>query len=130
MLFGGSFAVMRHGLLRHDDSLNKILVNCCSGFMATLISSPLNYVRNMHYATDPSKQHDKALVILYNLWNDSKHIQPKTILSQLKYLQQQLRLGWGTARVGCGMAVGAQLYDTCAHHHRQQQQQQQQITTR
>lgn len=115
MLFGGCFAVMRHGLLHHDDSLNKFFVNGFSGFLATLISSPLNYVRNMHYATDPSKCHDSAYIILRKLWKDSKQVEPKNMSSQLSYLQQQLRIGWGTARVACGMALGAYIYDTCCH---------------
>jgi hypothetical protein len=102
---------MRHGLLRHDDTMNKFFVNGLSGFVATLLSSPLNYVRNMHYATPPSVKHRPALVILAELWANTLLEQSRW--SQLKYLQQQLRVGWGTARVACGMALGAQLYDQC-----------------
>lgn len=111
MVFGGCFAVMRHGLLSNDKSMNKFLVNCISGFMATLLSSPLNYVRNIHYATPPSVKHQPGLVILLDLWSKTKL--EKSFWNKMKYLQQQLRVGWGTARVACGMALGAQLYDKC-----------------
>lgn len=30
------------------------------------------------------------------------------------FLLSQLRIGWGTARVGCGMGVGAYLYSLCS----------------
>jgi hypothetical protein len=114
--FGGCFAVMRHGLLRRDDTMNKLLVNGIAGFVATLLSSPLNYVRNMHYATPPSVKHRPALVILAELW--AKTLLEKSFLGRLKFLQQQLRVGWGTARVACGMALGAQLYDKCTAQYR------------
>lgn len=122
MLFGGCFAVIRHGLMSHEYSnsrselSNKMIINGFAGFIATIASSPLNYVRNIHYATDPSVCHTPGFQILRKLWIDSKQTQPRTFLSQLSYLQQQLRIGWGTARVACGMALGAQIYDTCAHH--------------
>jgi hypothetical protein len=109
MTFGGCFAVMRHGLLEKDSTMNKFFVNGISGFVATLLSSPLNYVRNMHYATPPSVKHKPALVILANLW--ASMLLEKSFWARAVYLQQQLRVGWGTARVACGMALGAQLYD-------------------
>jgi hypothetical protein len=102
---------MRHGLLKKDNTMNKFFVNGVSGFVATLLSSPLNYVRNMHYATPPSVKHQPGLVILADLW--STMLLEKSFWARVLYLQQQLRVGWGTARVACGMALGAQLYDKC-----------------
>lgn len=29
-------------------------------------------------------------------------------------MQGRLRIGWGTTRVGCGMAIGAKIYHICA----------------
>ena len=36
----------------------------------------------------------------------------KALFGSLSYVQSRLRLGWGTARVGCGMAFGAYLYES------------------
>jgi hypothetical protein len=115
LLFGGTFALLRHEILYIDDKehiSSFFIVNLISGCFATVISSPMNYVRNMNYATPPDQRALSTLGTLDSLFQKSK--KSKNLISRLLYLQRQLRIGWGTLRVGCGMAVGAQVYSRCS----------------
>jgi Mitochondrial carrier protein len=97
-----------------DHSTNKIesrhtfLTDLLAGFVATTLSAPLNYVRNIHYSLPPDIKPDSTYTVLSDLW--LKACQEKTFIEKASYLQSRLRLGWGTARVGCGMAFAAQCY--------------------
>jgi hypothetical protein len=88
----------------------SFLIDVVSATLATVLSSPLNYVRNTHYATPPGVQPLPAYKILLKLWDDAAN--ESTMQGKLRNLQSKLRLGWGSARVGCGMAFGAQVYST------------------
>eukprot|EP00597_Dinobryon_sp_UTEXLB2267_P004824 CAMPEP_0170078942 /NCGR_PEP_ID=MMETSP0019_2-20121128/15448_1 /TAXON_ID=98059 /ORGANISM="Dinobryon sp., Strain UTEXLB2267" /LENGTH=173 /DNA_ID=CAMNT_0010292153 /DNA_START=366 /DNA_END=887 /DNA_ORIENTATION=- len=121
LVFGGFFAIFRHKLLRmgnesnHSNNVsNNFMVNLVSGCLATILSSPFNYVRNVHYATPPDIHPPSAYQILLKLWKVSKT--KGTFISQFQYLQGNLRIGWGTARVGCGMAFGAKVYAFCSEY--------------
>jgi hypothetical protein len=99
----------------HDGKKREgFVVNLISGCLATLLSSPFNYIRNIHYATDPSKDPDRPYRILQDLWRRAR--QEKTTLCTVKYVQSRLRIGWGTARVGCGMAFAAWMYEWLSTH--------------
>ena len=97
-----------------DQGTNKIesrhtfLTDLLAGFLATTLSSPLNYVRNIHYSLPPDIKPDSSSAVLIDLWR--KACQEKTFIGKVSYLQSRLRLGWGTARVGCGMAFASQCY--------------------
>jgi hypothetical protein len=132
LIFGGCFAFMRHELWpllkeykqqqsHHSISLDKhktqkqhaaFVTNLFSASMATVLSSPINYVRNIHYATPPNTPPESTAKILRDLvssaWKES------TWLMKWYFIQSRLRLGWGTARVGCGMAFSAKIYDLCS----------------
>lgn len=120
LLFGGIFALLRHQVLplflpehkrKHNKKRTDFFSNLVAGTAATILSSPLNYVRNIHYSTSPSVAPEDSMTLLRNLWKESlkEGSRYKTFL----FLQHRLRLGWGTARVGCGMAVGSKLYELC-----------------
>ena len=85
-----------------------------SACVATVVSSPLNYVRNIQYAVDPTigQRPEPARVILRKLWVQGRGC--VTVFRRVAWLQRQLRLGWGTARVGFGMAFSEQIYNFCA----------------
>jgi hypothetical protein len=83
-------------------------VNLIAATVATVASSPWNYVRNIHYATRMGHKPESAWSIMSNLW--ALAMKEKTILGRVIHLQTQLRVGWGTARVGCGMAFTNQVY--------------------
>ena len=86
--------------------MENILAAC----MATVLSSPWNYVRNIHYGTPSGKKPRTTLAIWQALVHKTSSQQG--MLSKVSFLQTQLRVGWGTARVGCGMAVSSSIYDT------------------
>ena len=119
LIFGGFFALCRHeqlllirhrnGEIKQPSAARAFVVNAIAASTATLLSSPLNYVRVVHYATPPDVAPQSALDILKQLIHNAK--QEPTILKQLSYVQSRLRLGWGTARVGFGMAFSATLYN-------------------
>lgn len=123
LLFGGVFAYFRH----HFHSIHCIntgsqfdfstktlefLVNMLSASIATILSSPLNYIRNIHYATPPDSAPQTARTIINDLIASASR--EPTALEQFLYVQSRLRIGWGTARVGCGMAFSASLYKLCS----------------
>jgi hypothetical protein len=116
-MFGGSFAIIKcytkpaalpsshppstaHRLLDNGSIL-------LAGATATIASAPWNYARNIKYATPPGQPIPSIWCCLRDLFRDARTADCGT----LKFLQQRLRIGWGTARVACGMAVGFQLYE-------------------
>jgi hypothetical protein len=116
LIFGGIFALLRHqilpNILPNENGQKKagFTINIIAGSIATILSSPLNYVRNVHYATPPSQEPEAAMKILKDLLEGA--YKEKVLFGSLSYVQSRLRLGWGTARVGCGMAFGAYLYES------------------
>ena len=133
VIFGGSFAIFRreipltlnkinnenNTLSDKDKSqiiptikVNQFTINLLAGCLATAASSPINYVRNIHYATPADQPAESHMKILQRLWQLAAA--ESTFFKRCKYLQSRLRIGWGTARVGCGMALAAQLYDLCS----------------
>jgi hypothetical protein len=121
LIFGGFFALCRHEqllLIRHKNgeikkptAFRAFIVNMVAATVATLLSSPLNYVRVVHYATPPELAPKGAVEIIQTLLRTAA--QEPTRLKQLAHLQNRLRIGWGTARVGFGMAFSAALYNYC-----------------
>lgn len=120
LVFGGVFALLRHEILplfrpekkRRLKQKTGFVENLIAGMAATILSSPLNYVRNVHYATSPSDEPKTTLRILKELLEEARR-EPDRV-TRLLFLQHRLRIGWGTARVGCGMAVGAKIYELCS----------------
>lgn len=98
-----------------NQSYIEFLYNASAAAVATIGSSPFNYVRNMQYATPPNIKPPSACEVFTKVWNESKASQ-QSFLSRLSFFQQRFRIGWGTARVAVGMAVGQKLFDyTQAH---------------
>ena len=119
IIFGGVFSLTRYNfpILQRDidgtrNNMNSMVIDILSASLATIISSPWNYVRNMHYATPPSEKTLSTWQYLNELILHSSH--EKGFRNRFNHIQRKLRIGWGTARVGCGMAVGAYLYSTCS----------------
>jgi hypothetical protein len=142
LVFGAVYAVLRHSGRLHDklnrdgtvNSLSKFWHNMVAAFAATIVSSPLNYVRNIHYAMPPDQYAGSSLQILRELWHDTNVIKvplnpvprptafnfrvvsvvlQSPILYRLIFLQRRLRIGWGTTRVAVGMAFASQVYEKC-----------------
>lgn len=118
LVFGGCYSIFRYkgkqfeSLNGQQSATRHLLVNIAAGCLATIASSPFNYVRNVHYATPPEIRPASAYQILLDLWTCSK--EKGSRLGQLKFLQARLRIGWGTARVGHGMAFASLVYSYCS----------------
>ena len=120
LVFGGTYGLIRHTLAsvdsraRGEDSCKNLLnrptfiQNLIAASLGTIISSPWNYVRNVHYGTPSGVKPDSTLAIWQELLD--KAAQEKSLLRRLKLLQVQLRVGWGTAR---RLRNGGQLIRIC-----------------
>jgi len=85
------------------------IANMIAAACATVASSPFNYARTIIYATPAKQVPPSTMRCLAELWREVRA--QKGLSGRLSHLQQRLRVGWGTARVGVGMALGQQLYD-------------------
>eukprot|EP00606_Chrysophyceae_sp_TOSAG23-5_P001164 GSChrysophyteH2.ASY1.ANO1.731.1 assembled CDS len=112
LVFGGVYGVLRHEVPMILDNLAGTSSRRHT-MIATVLSSPWNYIRNIHYATPYGQDPEKPLSIMRGLWKDA--CKEKTLFGRLVHLQTNLRVGWGTARVGCGMAFSAQVYNFVSH---------------
>jgi hypothetical protein len=119
LVFGGTYGLLRHTLAsvnveaRDEDGQSVLhrptfVQNLIAASMGTVLSSPWNYVRNIHYGTPSGVRPDTTLSIWQGLLD--RAAEEKSLFRRLKLLQVQLRVGWGTARVGCGMAVSSSVY--------------------
>jgi hypothetical protein len=116
-VFGGVFAGMKFGLnmLIVDNTspgdqqpIVSFMVSLAAASCACVASSPLNYARNMQYATQPGTTPETTQHAVYRLFSTAMKRE-----APLAYLQDRLRLGWGTLRVACGMAAGFEIYRAC-----------------
>jgi len=73
--------------------------------LATVFSAPHNFARNMAYASSPNTKAPTCRSSLRRLIHDARLNE-----KPYHYIQGRLRLGWGTARVAVGMALGNDLY--------------------
>jgi hypothetical protein len=117
-VWGGAFALIKFSatkaLTTPTDSTSArrakaFVASLIGGSVATVLSSPLNYARNMKYGTPASERPKSTPAILRELWKQTK--EKKGTAARIYFLQNELRIGWGTARVAVGMAVAAELYE-------------------
>lgn len=111
--FCSVYAVARH-IHSSNSSSETFAVNLLAASGATLLSSPFNYVRNIHFATPAHTRHKPFVCIFKELYHDT--LSQTTFAKRLLFLQERLTIGWGTARVGCGMACAAHIYSLCSYH--------------
>jgi len=112
--FGGIFASLKFGffLLLVTDKTTKTTMfpmfpfTILAAGTATIVSAPFNYARNMKYCTPPGNKSPSIPGCLKRMLKNARQQE-----SPSSYIQQRLRLGWGTARVAVGMAVGFELYE-------------------
>ncbi|WP_419419192.1 MC/SLC25 family protein [Legionella sp. D16C41] len=118
--FGGTYEVMRKMLYdsfakensttnSKDNSSLKFLCNMASAGAATVISGPLNFARNIQYATPPNQKPPTTFAVLRSLWREAKTYE--TPLNKARFFQDRIKVGWGTARVAVGMTVGQTFFD-------------------
>lgn len=110
-----------------------MISNIAGGGVATIISSPFNYVRNMKFSvSDPPSSVSIFKQLIREAHNYSYEMTshapsspssvgfsshhshstlPKRLFYLLKYCEQRLCIGWGTVRVAVGMGVGQLAFD-------------------
>ena len=86
---------------------SQFTLNMCAAVCATVVSAPFNYVRNIQYASDAAAAPTSVVAELGRLVREAR-----ADASPWQALQRRLRLGWGSVRVGAGMAVGAHVYES------------------
>ena len=93
------------------------LSSLIAGAAGTIVSSPFNFVRNIKYGWPASETPPTASVILGQLVDEMKtKRREEGVRSALAHMQERLRIGWGTARVAVGMAVGYEIYEVVKAH--------------
>eukprot|EP00419_Tripos_fusus_P052035 CAMPEP_0172818342 /NCGR_PEP_ID=MMETSP1075-20121228/13861_1 /TAXON_ID=2916 /ORGANISM="Ceratium fusus, Strain PA161109" /LENGTH=283 /DNA_ID=CAMNT_0013658701 /DNA_START=89 /DNA_END=936 /DNA_ORIENTATION=- len=88
---------------RRHTGLQAAVVDMSAGAMATAISSPLNYARNMKFANLHTQEPPGIKAALAQLGGEvlARHRCEGPFMAA-SYLQQRLGLGWGAVRVGVG----------------------------
>ena len=111
LCFGGTYTFLRLELqyLLQLTPEQQWAANMASAAMATVVSAPFNLVRNVQYATRSREKADSISKILHDFVKDAKS--HKTAWQRARYIQNRLRIGWGTVRVAIGMAFGHLVYD-------------------
>ena len=120
-LFGAMYSLTRHlkynekfGLI-NERNYNKYHFffdgcwNAICAWLATALSSPFNYVRSIQFGTH---SHDTPDTIRYIFKKNINGLRSNklTLRQKYRYINVRLKIGWGTARVALGMAIGSQLY--------------------
>ena len=85
---------------------HKLWIDASSGFIATMLSSPFNFVRNIQYATaKDEKKIPSMMTVMRALYYDGMKESDGGVFKAVQYWMFRLRIGWGTARVAVGMRV-------------------------
>jgi len=83
--------------------------NISAAWLATALTSPLNYIRATQYEAPLHEPTPTPQVILSKLWNESKKHTSAT--SRLRFFSHQLGLGWGVSRTIGSVLIGQKLFD-------------------
>ena len=122
-VFGGCFSSMRRALRSTTPAdgcqsditdgpapLSGFAVDCTAAAVATALSAPFNYARNMQFAADASAPAPSMRAAIAELVSDVR--QQRGAMGRLRTLTQRLNIGWGTLRVAGGMGLSAWLFDS------------------
>lgn len=116
-VFGITYEVLRY-TPRHQKEQEsfgeKILRDTVAGSVGSAVSSPINYVRGLEYAAPVSSSPAGRLFLVRQLVTESRGaVTPEAYgsvahraLCRWRFLNERLNIGWGSLRVGVGMAVG------------------------
>jgi hypothetical protein len=84
-----------------------------SAAVATTLSSPFNYVRNIQFNSPPEKGQPHCLDVLCNVWQESnkyvKECPDKKLLARMGFFKEKFMVGPGTIRAAAGMGLGQAL---------------------
>lgn len=113
VVFGGTYTWLRLQIKIWFSLSNQQqwIGNFVAAGLATILSGPFNYVRTIQFATRSHEIAPSTISILTDLMNETLSIEQKTVFSRLQFLQNKLRIGWGTARVAIGMTFAHSVYN-------------------
>jgi hypothetical protein len=95
------------------DNKVRFLTNSVVACVATIVTAPINYVRSMKYASGYKNWNPSPRHIFTQLFEfQTKYTGAKDIFPIFKYYSHRLALGWGTLRVGVGIASGQYIFDS------------------
>ena len=96
----------------HNTKTVDFVSSLLAGALGTIVSSPFNYVRNIKYGWPASEAPPATLRILGDLLTECRQkVADGEWRQAAGHMQDRLRIGWGTARVAVGMAVGYEIYE-------------------
>lgn len=104
MTFGLTYSLLRH---QGDEGF---MINAQAAFIATCFSSPFNYARMRIYG---GLHAQSTYRILFDWRSDV--VKRSGLFRRIQFVIRSLNMGWGALRVGLGMGIGSQIYNTCAH---------------
>ena len=96
--------------LRHRGEKSGFFENGGAGFVATVVSAPFNYARLKQYAFD-GKTAPSMIEVFKELGEQTRGM---SWGDKTRFIWTRLNIGWGALRVSLGMAIGSQIYKTCA----------------
>lgn len=111
LVFGGTYTFLRLELQYHLELTAEYqwTANMAAAAMATIVSGPFNLARNVQYATRSKHKADTVAKVLRDFAADTQA--QSTLWNKTRFVQNRLRIGWGTVRVAVGMSFGHFLYD-------------------
>jgi Mitochondrial carrier protein len=111
VVFGGTYTWLRLQIpLWYDlPPTQHWIGNLVAAGLATVMSGPFNYVRNIQFGTPSHEKAASMFSVLRDLAVEAS-AQPR-VLGKIAFLQTKLRIGWGTARVAMGMTFAHSVYD-------------------
>ena len=89
----------------------QFAANTSAAIVACTLSAPINYCRNIIYGAPPSGCPLRAAQLIAFLAHEVKAAGTKP--EQWRHLNDRLNIGWGSVRVGVGMAVGQLVFGRC-----------------
>lgn len=108
-VFGVTYELLRAPHRTVDRGMTvQFLVNLTAAVIACVISSPLNYCRNIVYAAPPQGCPLRVHHLLVFMVRDA--MTKPSLAAAFTHINVRLNVGWGSVRVGLGMAVGQMLF--------------------
>jgi hypothetical protein len=105
--FGVAYESLRRDR-RDEPVLHRLASDCAAGMAASVFSSPFNFARNLIYGAPPSGCPLSTMTLCSYLIKETMSL--TTARTRLAHINSRLNVGWGTLRVGVGMASGQLLF--------------------
>merc|ERR1712195_213395 len=94
---------------KNENGGTSFAANCGAAALATTVSSPFNFFRNIQFSVTPSCESKTMKSIAITLLEQMRE-KPNAV-ERARFVQQRFRLGWGTGRVAIGMGLVSQCYE-------------------